>query len=193
MSVIVRFDGASKGNPGVGGSAAVLYKDGEKIDFCYCFHRRATNNVAEYYGLLGGLLLCLERGIEQVHVEGDSKLVIEQVFGTWKCNDKKMIALCAQAKALKRQFKSIYGKWIPREKNSEADHYSNVAVQRRGGYNWGEGWMKEGLNGGVMNGGGVGVSVSSNPTTIGNGVNNGTLKQQTILEAFSKYAGGSGS
>lgn len=185
MSVIVRFDGASKGNPGPGGSAAVLYKNGEKLDCCYYFHKRATNNVAEYYGLLGGLLLCLEKGVEHVHVEGDSKLVIEQVFGTWKCSDKKMIVLCAQAKALKKQFKSIYGKWIPREQNGEADHYSNVAVQKRGSYNWGADWMKEGGSGGV--GGGVvgsGVSaVSSNPV----------LKQKTILECFSKYAGGTGS
>lgn len=165
MSVILRFDGASKGNPGVGGSAAVLYKDEVKLDCCYYFHKRATNNVAEYYGLLGGLQLCIEKGFGNVHVEGDSKLVIEQVFGTWNCNDKKMIALCTVAKELKRSFQSIYGKWIPREQNSEADHYSNVAVSKKCSYNWHH-WKEVGAP---------------------------QIKQKTILEAFSKYAGGTGS
>lgn len=165
MSVVLRFDGASKGNPGPGGSAAVLYKEGVKVEVCYYYHKRATNNVAEYYGLLGGLQLCLEKGFDHVHVEGDSKLVIEQVFGTWKCNDKKMIALCATAKELKKQFQSIYGKWIPREQNSEADHYSNVAVQQKNSYNWIE-WKSESVQ---------------------------QIKQKTILQAFGNYAWRTGS
>lgn len=161
MSIILRFDGASKGNPGVGGSAAVLYKDGAKIECCYYYHKKATNNVAEYYGLLGGLQKCIEKGYDHIHVEGDSKLVIEQVFGTWKCHDKKMIELCETAKCLKCSFKSIYGKWIPREQNSEADYYSNCAVQNKCNYNWSE-WDTQAVP---------------------------KIQQKTILQAFSNYAG----
>jgi ribonuclease HI len=162
MSIVLRFDGASKGNPGLGGSAGVIYKDNQMIHFCYYFHpKRVTNNVAEYYGLLGGLYSCLQLGYTNIMVEGDSKLVIEQVFGTWNCKDKKMIALCAKAKELKKKFVSIFGKWIPREDNSKADHYSNIAVQNKTSYNW------------------IPFQVEDNPP----------IKQKTILEAFNNARG----
>jgi len=140
MSILLRFDGASKGNPGLGGSAAVLYKDNEIVDICYYYHpKKVTNNVAEYFGLLGGLNMCLSHGYTNIMVEGDSKLVIEQVFGTWNCKDKKMISLCAKAKEIKKRFISIFGKWIPREKNIDADYYSNQAILEKslkGHLNW---------------------------------------------------------
>lgn len=158
MSVILRFDGACKGNPGPGGSAAVIYKDNKKIHVCYYYHsKKVTNNVAEYYGLLGGLQSCLEMGFTNIMVEGDSKLVIEQVFGTWQCKDKKMIALCAKAKELKKQFVSIFGRWIPREQNTDADYYSNIAITQKSSYNW------------------IAFTVEEQQS----------LKQKTILEAFS--------
>lgn len=132
MSIILRFDGASKGNPGIGGSAGVLFKDTEVIDTCYYYHSSpVTNNVAEYIGLIGGLNMALAMGYTHLHVEGDSKLVLEQVFGTWKCTHKNMIPLQHEVKQLKQQFTSIYGRWIPREQNEEADRYSNIAVYQR--------------------------------------------------------------
>ena len=131
MSVVLQFDGASKGNPGAGGSAAVLVKNGVVIHSrMYSHPNRVTNNVAEYYGLIIGLKLALENEYTGISVEGDSKLVIEQVFGTWKCTHKNMIPLCEESKKLKKLFKSITGRWIPREKNSEADKYANLAIKR---------------------------------------------------------------
>jgi ribonuclease HI len=131
MTVVLQFDGASKGNPGVGGSGAVLVKNGVVIhSVVYSHPNRVTNNVAEYCGLIIGLKLALEKGYTEIMVEGDSKLVIEQVFGTWKCNHHNMIPLCDEAKKLKKLFKTINGKWIPREKNGEADKYANMAIKR---------------------------------------------------------------
>lgn len=131
MTIVLQFDGASKGNPGAGGSAAVLLKNGVVIHSrMYSHPNRVTNNVAEYYGLIIGLKLAFENGYTDVCVEGDSKLVIEQVFGTWKCSHKNMIPLCEECKKLKKHFKSISGRWIPREKNSEADKYANLAIKR---------------------------------------------------------------
>ena len=131
MAIVLQFDGASKGNPGTGGSAAVLVKNGIVIHSrMYSHPHRVTNNVAEYYGLIIGLQLALEHEYTGICVEGDSKLVIEQVFGTWKCTHKNMIPLCEESKKLKALFKSISGKWIPREKNSEADKYANMAIKR---------------------------------------------------------------
>lgn len=140
MSYLLRFDGASRGNPGIGGSAAVIYKDNEIIDKCYYYHpTEVTNNIAEYYGLIGGLNMCIEKGYNNIFVEGDSKLVIEQVFGKWKCNHKNMIPLNNQVKNIKPKFVSIYGKWIPREQNNDADKYCNIAINNKN--SMGEKWF----------------------------------------------------
>ena len=140
MSYLLRFDGACRGNPGEGGSSAVIYKNNEIIDKCYYYHPKpVTNNVAEYYGLLGGLNMCIEKGYDNIFVEGDSKLVIEQVFGKWNCSHKNMIPLNNQIKKIKKQFVSIYGKWIPREENGDADEYSNVAINKKNSI--GEKWF----------------------------------------------------
>ena len=140
MSYLLRFDGACRGNPGEGGSSAVIYKNNEVIDKCYYYHPKpVTNNVAEYYGLLGGLNMCIEKGYDNIFVEGDSKLVIEQVFGKWNCSHKNMIPLNNQIKKIKKLFVSIYGKWIPREENGDADEYSNVAINKKNSI--GEKWF----------------------------------------------------
>jgi ribonuclease HI len=130
--MILRFDGASKGNPGLSGSAAVLLKDNKIIGISYHYHKKpATNNVAEYYGLIIGLKMAIANGHKNIFVEGDSKLVIEQVFGKWKCAHPNMIPLCNEVKELKKHFTSIHGKWIPREENGEADKYANIAVDKK--------------------------------------------------------------
>ena len=129
---ILRFDGASKGNPGLGGSAGVLYKDGNIVKYCYYYHSTpVTNNVAEYYGLIIGMRSALLHGYDNITIEGDSKLVIEQVFGSWKCKHQNIIPLYNEALALKKQFKSIHGRWIAREKNTDADRYCNEAVEKQ--------------------------------------------------------------
>ena len=140
MSYLLRFDGACRGNPGEGGSAAVIYKDNEIIDKCYYYHpKTVTNNIAEYYGLLGGLNMCIEKGYDNIFVEGDSKLVIEQVFGKWKTRHKNLIPLNNQINKIKKLFVSIYGKWIPREENGDADEYSNIAINKKNSI--GEKWF----------------------------------------------------
>lgn len=161
--MLLRFDGASKGNPGVGGSAAVLFKDNKIIEITYYYHPKAvTNNVAEYYGLIIGLKMALAKGHTNIFVEGDSKLVIEQVFGTWKCKHPNMIPLCNEVKELKKQFTSIHGRWIPREENGDADNYSNVAIEKKAS---------------------VGIVSLSTPIAAA-----APKKQQTIMEAFAAAA-----
>ena len=129
---LLRFDGACKGNPGKGGSAAVIYQNNDPtpVHVCYYYHpSKTTNNITEYTGLLAGLKMCLANNLTNVTVEGDSKLVIEQVFGSWACKHSNMIPLCQEAKNLKKQFTSITGRWIPRDQNQDADYYSNLAIQ----------------------------------------------------------------
>lgn len=141
-TVTLRFDGASRGNPGKGSSAAVLF-DGTGTCIGQAYRRldgKVTNNEAEYTGLLAGLrLLCsMQSSMQGVSaasliVEGDSKLVIEQVFGSWKCKDARMKALAGAAKELVQSlkasgFKTVQSRWIPRERNSAADALCNAAL-----------------------------------------------------------------
>jgi len=102
--ITLRFDGASRGNPGKGSSAAVLF-DGTGTCIGQAYRRldgKVTNNEAEYTGLLAGLRLLCSMNLSgtALIVEGDSKLVIEQVFGSWKCKDARMKALAGAAKDL---------------------------------------------------------------------------------------------
>ncbi len=162
--MILRFDGASKGNPGPSGSAAVLYKDNKAVNVCYHYHKKpVTNNVAEYYGLIIGLKMAIANGHKDIFVEGDSNLVIMQVFGKWKCIHPNMIPLCNEVKTLKKQFTSISGRWIPREQNGDADKYANVAVAKKESLGNAE-WFIIKKSGSVV------------------------ARQQTIMEAFSKVA-----
>ena len=174
MSYLLRFDGACRGNPGEGGSSAIIYKDNEIIDKCYYYHpKTVTNNIAEYYGLLGGLNMCIEKGYDNIFVEGDSKLVIEQVFGKWKTRHKNLIPLNNQINKIKKLFVSIYGKWIPREKNGDADEYSNIAINKKNSI--GEKWFYIDNN-----------IIDNNINNINNinNNNNKKIKQKIITEFF---------
>ncbi|XP_044490967.1 uncharacterized protein LOC123215003 isoform X2 [Mangifera indica] len=128
-SCIIEFDGASKGNPGPAGAAAVLQtNDGSLI----CKLREgagiSTNNVAEYRALILGMKYALQKGYTNIQVRGDSKLVCMQVSGSWKARNQNMSDLCAEAKKLKDRFLSFKITHVPRGLNSEADAQANLAV-----------------------------------------------------------------
>jgi hypothetical protein len=93
------FDGASKRNPGDAGFGAVIFdRDSSDTEQALRIVREVkgfmpeeTNNVAEYSGLIAGLAACLEIGVKDVHVKGDSKLVINQVNGQWKVKNENLM------------------------------------------------------------------------------------------------------
>ncbi|ESR51709.1 hypothetical protein CICLE_v10031867mg [Citrus x clementina] len=107
-SCVIEFDGASKGNPGPAGAAAVLRTDDGSL---ICKLREgvgiATSNVAEYRGLILGLKYALEKGFSNIRVQGDSKLVCMQVAGSWKTKHQGMAKLCGEARRLKDKFLSF--------------------------------------------------------------------------------------
>lgn len=128
---ILKFDGASRGNPGIASSAAVLFESGIVIKDTYQrLSGKRTNNQAEYLGLIAGLRMALSIGIIELQVEGDSKLVIEQLFGNWQCRHPVLKKYYQTAKELLKQFQFINGRWIPREQNKEADAYCNYALDK---------------------------------------------------------------
>lgn len=129
IDYVMRFDGASKGNPGLAGAGAVIYKDECELWSGYTFvGEKETNNVAEYHGLILGLTKAIEFDIKTLIVEGDSQLVINQMKGEYKVNSSNLKKLYESAKILEQSFENVIYNHIYREKNKKADHLSNLAI-----------------------------------------------------------------
>ncbi|KQB86828.1 bifunctional RNase H/acid phosphatase [Corynebacterium lowii] len=131
MKVCIEADGGSRGNPGIAGSGSVLY-DATRTTIlreqAYVVGTSATNNVAEYYGLITGLEAARDYGATEVAVYMDSKLVVEQMTGRWKIKHPDMQKLALRARDIMASFDSVTFQWVPREKNKKADELSNVAM-----------------------------------------------------------------
>lgn len=133
--LIVEADGGSRGNPGVAGfgalvrdaaTGAVLLERAEPLGL-------ASNNVAEYAGLLAGLEGALRLDpAPDVEVRMDSKLVVEQMSGRWKIKHEDMKRLAGECQNVVRRILAGGGRvrytWIPREQNKAADALSNHAM-----------------------------------------------------------------
>jgi ribonuclease HI/probable phosphoglycerate mutase len=135
MKVIVEADGGSRGNPGPAGYGTVVWSSdrGEVLAEARESIGVATNNVAEYRGLVAGLTEAARVGAAEVAVFMDSKLVVEQMAGRWKVKHPDLIRLHAQARELASQFDHVRYNWIPREKNSHADRLANQAMDAAAG------------------------------------------------------------
>lgn len=133
----VEADGGSRGNPGVAGYGALVRDPGtgEILMTDAAPLGKASNNVAEYSGLVAGLRMVRDLDPEaRVHVLMDSKLVVEQMSGRWKIKHEDMRRLAAEARAVLPAGRVTY-EWIPRNRNKDADRLSNEAMDAgaRGG------------------------------------------------------------
>ena len=135
MRVRIEADGGSRGNPGPAGygavvfdadTGAVLAERAESIGI-------ATNNVAEYGGLIAGLQAALDLGAESADVRMDSKLVVEQMMGRWQVKHPGLRPLASQAHQLAGRFAEITYTWIPRNRNTHADRLANEAMDAAAG------------------------------------------------------------
>jgi len=128
--LVVEADGGSRGNPGPAGYGAVVRDaaSGEVLREVAAGIGRATNNVAEYEGLLAGLRAALELDPAQVVVRMDSKLVVEQMSGRWQVKHPDMRVLAQQAFDLVRRLPAVTFRHIPRAQNSHADRLANEAM-----------------------------------------------------------------
>ncbi|MFJ9853019.1 bifunctional RNase H/acid phosphatase [Streptomyces sp. NPDC101150] len=136
---IVEADGGSRGNPGPAGYGAVVLDPatGEALAEAAEFIGTATNNVAEYKGLVAGLRAAHALDPEAtVHVRMDSKLVVEQMSGRWKIKHPDMKPLAAAAQKVFPPDRVTY-EWIPRAKNKHADRLANEAMDAgKNGKQW---------------------------------------------------------
>jgi broad specificity phosphatase PhoE/ribonuclease HI len=131
---IVEADGGSRGNPGPAGYGALVRdaETGRLLAERAASVGRATNNVAEYGGLVAGLQAALDLDpTAEVEVRMDSKLVVEQMSGRWKVKHPDMQQLALQAKKLARQLGSVRYTWVPRAQNGAADALANSAMDGR--------------------------------------------------------------
>ncbi|MFB8042626.1 bifunctional RNase H/acid phosphatase [Streptomyces hydrogenans] len=128
--LVVEADGGSRGNPGPAGYGAVVLDPatGETLAEAAEYIGVATNNVAEYKGLIAGLRAALDLAPDAtVRVRMDSKLVVEQMSGRWKIKHPDMKPLAAEA-ALAFPRDRVRYEWIPRERNKHADRLANEAM-----------------------------------------------------------------
>jgi ribonuclease HI len=131
--LIVEADGGSRGNPGVAAGGAVVLDaaSGTVLSEVGVFVGIASNNVAEYRGMLAGLEAALERDpAASVHVRLDSKLVVEQMTGRWKIKHPDMQVLAGRARSLIGE-RDVSFEWVPRLENRRADAAANESMDRR--------------------------------------------------------------
>jgi ribonuclease HI len=121
-------DGASRSNPGEASVGISILKDNEEIDTIKKRIGIATNNVAEYLGLIEALQYCIEKNIMEVVIYLDSLLVVQQVNLEYKVKSKKLQEYYNQAIDLKNQINNIEINHVRREFNKRADQLANQAL-----------------------------------------------------------------
>lgn len=120
------FDGGSRGNPGPAAwGVVVLDAGGRPVEGFGGAIGRATNNVAEYTGLLEALALAVSRQAFDVELVADSELVVKQVRGEYKVRHPDLKPLHAEAVRLIAGFRQFKIGHVPREKNKDADKLVN--------------------------------------------------------------------
>ena len=129
MRVVVHVDGGARGNPGPAAAAAVLSApEGEVLDEATRLLGRATNNVAEYHGVLLGAERARALGAEEVELVNDSELVARQLTGAYKVKHPDMRSLHAQALEALAGFRRWSIRSVPRAQNADADRLVNQAL-----------------------------------------------------------------
>ncbi|MGH2919817.1 MAG: reverse transcriptase-like protein [Solirubrobacteraceae bacterium] len=133
LKVVVHVDGGARGNPGPAAAGAVVSTpDGEVLTDAAEAIGVATNNVAEYRGLLLGLELARELGAREVEVINDSELVAKQVNGVYKVKHPDMKPLHAAARQALGEFDRWSIRSVPRAQNTAADALVNQALDAAG-------------------------------------------------------------
>ena len=128
-TLVVEADGGSRGNPGPAGYGALVRAGDQVLAERAAAIGVATNNVAEYRGLIAGLQAAAETDPEaEVEVRMDSKLVVEQMSGRWKVKHDNLQPLAREAAALVRRLGRVSFRWVPREQNTAADRLANEAM-----------------------------------------------------------------
>jgi ribonuclease HI len=121
-------DGGSRGNPGPAGYGVRIEREnGEVIELKEPLGV-ATNNVAEYSGLVAALTWAAQHGISRLHVRADSELLVKQMRGEYRVKSPGLQPLAEHARALVRRIGDVRFEHVRRELNKEADRLANEAM-----------------------------------------------------------------
>jgi ribonuclease HI len=122
-------DGGARGNPGPAAFAYVLEdEDGSALAAHGEAIGVATNNVAEYRGLVAGLAKAVELGVDELEVVSDSELLVKQMTGEYRIKNEALRALAAEAESLARRLGAVTYLAVRREHNELADRLVNEAL-----------------------------------------------------------------
>jgi len=131
MSWQLFTDGGSRGNPGPGACAYVLYDPaGNLQEKCGKYLGKVTNNQAEYEGIIEGLKAAKQNRVEELGCLLDSELVVRQINGTYKIKDPGLKPRTLEVFKLIQNFKTVTFNYIPREQNKEADKLVNETLDQ---------------------------------------------------------------
>lgn len=129
--LVIHVDGGARGNPGPAGYGAMVRDAaGNTVAELSEFIGIATNNVAEYRGLLAGLEYAKVNGARVVRVYSDSELIVKQIHGVYKVKSPDLKPIYDQARRLASGFPNFSIHHVPRERNADADRLANLAMDR---------------------------------------------------------------
>jgi len=127
--VVAYIDGGARGNPGPAGwGARITTRDGDTIAEISGGLPHATNNVAEYHGLVAALDWCATHGATDVLIRSDSLLLVQQMRGVYKVKHEGLKPLYGRARLLALQIGSVTFEHVRRELNRDADRLANSAM-----------------------------------------------------------------
>ena len=127
--VVAYIDGGARGNPGPAGYGVRIEKaDGELEQELHAPLGVATNNVAEYHGLIAALSYLAEHGCRDVLIRSDSQLLVRQMQGRYRVRHPGLQPLYQRAKTLEARLERVMFEHVRRTENTEADRLSNVAM-----------------------------------------------------------------
>ena len=127
------IDGGSRGNPGPAGfGVRVERPDGTLLEELAESIGVATNNVAEYRGLIAALEWARARGERALHVRSDSLLLVQQMLGRYRVKHPGLQPLHARARLLAHEIGGVTFEHVRRESNTHADRLANTAMDGTG-------------------------------------------------------------
>lgn len=127
-TAVLRFDGASRGNPGPAATGWVIKKGGKTVAKGGSTIGEATNNEAEYGALIEGLKVAKDSGMITLRIEGDSQLILNQIQGKWETRAENLKKPNRTAKRLIGEFDSVCFNHVSRDENTKADTLANEAL-----------------------------------------------------------------
>jgi ribonuclease HI len=127
------FDGGARSNPGPAGYGVYVVDDeGTVLAELHGSLGIATNNVAEYHGLIAALQWAVDNNVTAITIKGDSLLIVEQMRGNYKVKNEGLKPPHLQARLLVMQVGNVKFAHVPREQNKDADRLSNVGMDGNG-------------------------------------------------------------